>query len=226
MLLTTTIGRSNRQSETRLNDDEYVARGKRSNADQISFDDDSPLLDALRDEDCFADILEIPFALQQVKDLHAAMQVALASVGDDDDELTRHPLFCAIFAAFALGFAIGLASARRTQNTGFRASLGKAIRHEQIESWGVEVALYYLAWVERSGIIAPDIDSAAYGIQPRWRRLADERRLNQLEALPLCVAIGKEAAYEYVNDELHDPGPMLARAGWEFIATLPVDTLG
>lgn len=76
------------------------------------------------------------------------------------------------------------------------------------------------------GIIAPDIDSAAYGIQPRWRRLSDERRLNQLDALPLCVAIGKEAGNEFATDEPHDAGPMLARAGWEFIATLPVDTLG
>lgn len=226
MLLTSTIGSwSAGKAEPKVSDDDYVARGKRSNADQLSGGDDSALFDALRDDDCFAELLEVPFALQQIKDLHAAMQVALASVGEEDDDLTRHPLFCAIFAAFALGFAIGLASARRTKHTGFRGAL-KGPKQEQIEAWGIEVALYYIAWVERSGVIAPDIDAAAYGIQPRWRRLADERRLNQLESLPLCVSIGKDAGTEFVNDEAHDAGPMLARAGWEFIATLPVDTLG
>lgn len=114
LLLTSTIGSwSGNRAEGRLTDDEYVARGKRSNADQLSHDDDTAIFDALREEDCFGEILEVPFALQQVKDLHAAMQVALASVGEEDDDLTRHPLFCAIFAAFALGFSIGLAAARR-----------------------------------------------------------------------------------------------------------------
>ena len=210
-----------------MTDDEYVARGKHSNSDQLSIDDASELFDALRDEECLEDVLEVPFSLHHIKDIHAAMQVALARVGEENDDITRHQVFCVIFSAFVLGFAISLVTARRAQHTGQRLGLGRTAKRDPdaCEAWGIEVALYYLVSVERCGIIDPDTDAAAYGIQPRWRQIADERRLNQFDALPRCVAAGKEAAAEWAKDDMYDVGFLLVRSATSLLATLPADTI-
>jgi len=197
--------------EARLNDDEYVSSGKRSNSTQLAEGQEDDLYALLRRNDTLDEVLEVPYALAHVKDVHAAMQLAVASAGDQREDLVRSPLFFPVFGAFALGFAIGIVSAHRLRQAaaqeGVEALPGETL--ERCQEWGIMVALYYLVKVEAFGIIDKETDQRIYGIADQWRLLADERRLAQYASLSTCVAAGKRAGDAWLQDESVEMGSAL-----------------
>ncbi len=185
-----------------MNDDDYIALGKQSNAAELASGQDAALFLQLEQEEGFEDLLEVPFVLKHVRDIHVVMRHAVAEAADRREELTHHPLFHPGFAGFALGFAIGLAQAHRRKHMAIRASLAKLSRRqiELCDEWGVQVATYYLAVVDSEGIFGKEADVDLYGIGDRWRLLGDERRLDDFDRLQECVDHGKRAAHGWFED--------------------------
>ncbi len=192
-----------------MTDDDYLAWGKTSNTGELSSGAGNPLFALLEDEEGFDGVFEVPFGLKHASDLHVVMRHAVAVAGDRREDLTRHPLFHPVFAGFALGFAIGLAQAHRVKHLGYRATPARLTRRQQelCDQWGAEVATYYLAVVDGSGIFGKDADAELYGIADRWRLLADERRLEAFDRLKDCVAAGKSAAHRWSGDDTADVPP-------------------
>ena len=195
-----------------MNDEDYIAQGRQSNSGELGSREDAQLFSQLEQEDGFEELLGVPFALKHVRDLHVVMRLAVAEAADRHEELTHHPLFHPGFAGFVLGFAIGLAQARREKHLGFRSSLGRLSRRqlELCDEWGVQVATYYLAVVDAEGIFGKDADADLYGITDRWRLLGDERRLDEFERLKECVDAGKAAARAWFEDADDVPAPFFA----------------
>ena len=166
----------------------------------------------MREGESLDDILEVPFALVRTKDVHAAMQLAVASVGDTRDDLTGQSMFYPTFTAFVLGFSIGLIAAHRCKVSDIRGGVIRLPKRtiESCEGWGVGVALFYLAKVEANGIMDRETDQMAYGIENHWRLIADERRLEAIELLPNVVAAGKQAGESWFHDESLEMGHALS----------------
>lgn len=208
-----------RPAGTRLSEDDYVSTGKRSNSTQLSQAQEDDLFALLRRNDVLDEILEVPYALVHVKDVHAAMQLAVASAGDQREDLVRSSLFFPVFGAFVLGFAIGLASAHRLKHAMARDGVD-ALPPEVLErckDWGIIVALYYLVKVEAFGIMDKETDQRIYGIADQWRLLADERRLGQFAQLADCVAAGRAAGEAWFHDESVDMGGALLQRLERFV---------
>jgi len=212
-----------RNGEARLNDDEYLSAGRRSNSAQLAQAQDDDLFGLLKTNDTLDEVLEVPYALVHVKDVHAAMQLAVASAGDQREDLVRHSLLFPVFGAFVLGFAIGLVCAHRLKHASAREGIGELPPGalERCEEWGIMVALYYLVKVEAFGIIDKETDQRIYGISDHWRLLADERRLAQYAQLADCVAAGKRAGEAWFHDESVEMGMALTHLLGPFIDSYP-----
>lgn len=210
-----------------MSDDEYISLGKKSNSSELSSRQDGQLFMQLEQEDGFEDLLEVPFALKHVRDIHVVMRHAVAEAADRREEFTHHPLFHPGFAAFVLGFAIGLAQAHRRKHTAMRARLSKLSRRqlELCDEWGVQVATYYLAVVDSEGIFGKEADVDLYGINDRWRLLGDERRLDEFDRLKDCVDAGKRAANGWFEDSMDVP-PQFLDALAEFVEANPNRVFG
>lgn len=215
-----------RGGDARLSDEEYLSAGRRSNSAQLAQAQDDELFALLRSNDTLDEILEVPYALAHVKDVHAAMQLAVASAGDQREDLVRNSLMFPVFGAFVLGFAIGLASAHRLKHANSRDGLDALPpdMQERCEEWGIMVALYYLVKVEACGIIDKETDQRVYGIADQWRLLADERRLAQYARLSECVAAGKRAGEAWFHDESVEMGMAFTHLLGPFIESYPNQT--
>jgi hypothetical protein len=210
-----------------MNDDDYTALGKQSNSSELGTSRDAQLFIQLEQEDGFDELLEVPFALKSVRDIHAVMRHAVAEAADRDEACTHHPLFHPGFAGFVLGFAIGLAQAHRQKHLGFRVASAKLTRRqlELCEEWGVQIATYYLAVVDSEGIFGKDQDADLYGIGDRWRLLGEERRLEEFDRLKDCVEAGKAAARGWFDDA-EDVPPHFFTAISAFVEANPDGVFG
>jgi hypothetical protein len=206
-----------------LNDEDYLAWGKTSNTAELSSGEGNPLFALLEEEEGFEGVVEVPFGLKQVSDLHVVMRHAVAVAGDRREDLTRHPLFHPVFAGFALGFAIGLAQAHRAKHLGYRVTPAKLTRRQQelCEQWGAEVATYYVAVVDATGIFGKEADVELYGIGDHWRLLSDEHRLETFDRLKECVAAGKSAAHRWFEDDTADVPPYFLDTLIGFVEAYP-----
>ncbi len=193
---------------------EYLALGRRSNATQLDARQDDGLFGLVRGNDVLEELLDVPYALGHVKDLHAAMQLAVASVGERDESLLHNSFFHPVFAAFTLGFAIGLATEHRASHFAGPAAAVSLSSDDRVQcrDWGVMIALYYLVHVETRGVIDRDTDSAIYGIADNWRLLADARRLQPYSRLTNCVRAGTRASLGWARQEAVDMGEVLAHS--------------
>lgn len=209
-----------------LSDEEYVALGKRSNQAEHTDPESAALFRQLDEDEGLDALFEVPFGLKHVKDVHVVMRHSVAVAGDRREDLTRHSLFHPAFAAFTLGFAIGLAQAHRLKHLGVRASVNRLSRRqkEACDLWGAEVATYYLAYVDENGIFGKDADSELYGIANRWRNVSDERRLAPFERLADCVEAGKKAALIWSDDDSADVPPYFLDSLANFVDAYPTRT--
>jgi hypothetical protein len=210
-----------------MNDEDYIALGKQSNSAELASGRDAQLFMQLEQEDGFEELVEVPFALKHVRDIHVVMRHAVADVSDRHEELTHHALFHPGFAAFVLGFAIGLAQAQRHKHLGFRSAKAVLSRRqtELCDEWGVQIATYYLAVVDSEGIFGKEADADLYGIGDRWRLLGDERRLDEFERIRECVDAGKAAARGWFEDT-EDVPPRFLDALSAFVAANPDRVFG
>jgi hypothetical protein len=206
-----------------MGDDDYIAFGKQSNNSELSAAEAEPVFRLLDDDDDFDGLLEVPFGLKQVKDLRVVMRHSVAVAGDRREDLTRNPLFCPAFAAFTLGFSIGLAQAHRLRHLGVRANLARMSRKqaEMCAAWGVEIATYFLATVDEDGVFGKTSDFDLYGIPHRWRLVADDRRLETFGLLKECVERGRRAAHAWFEDETVDVPPHFLDALANFVDAYP-----
>jgi hypothetical protein len=206
-----------------MTDDEYISWGKTSNSGELSMTAGNPLFQLLEQEEGLDALVDVPFGLKHVKDLHVVMRHSVAVAGDRREDLTRHALFHPAFAAFTLGFAIGLAQAHRLKQMGFRASYARLSKRqiELCDQWGAEVATYYLAVIDTEGIFGKDSDADLYGISDRWRLLSDERRLDSFETLKESVEAGKRAAHRWVEDDTADVPPYFLDSLVTFVDAYP-----
>jgi hypothetical protein len=206
-----------------MSDEDYVAWGKKSNQEEHSDSESAALFRQLDEDEGLDALFEVPFGLKHVKDVHVVMRHSVAVAGDRREDLTRHSLFHPAFAAFTLGFAIGLAQAHRLKRMGPRASLNRMSRRqtELCAAWGAEVATYYLAFVDESGIFGKEADVDLYGIADRWRNVSDERRLDAFERLADCVEAGKKAAHIWSDDDSADVPPYFLDSLANFVDAYP-----
>lgn len=185
---------------------DYVAAGKFANERELANGTDELLFRLAYEDENFETLVDIPYALQQLKDLHALMRLAVADVGERDEALTQHALFHPAFAAFALGFSLGLVCSHWAKDAGLAARNDlSAQQREQCDQWGVEIATYYLAAVDAYGIFGKASDVDLYGISDRWWLLADQERFENLDAVHDCVTAGREAATQWA-DRAAEPG--------------------
>ncbi len=206
-----------------MTDDDYISWGKTSNSGELSGGETNPLFHLIEEEDGLDSLIDVPFGLKHLKDLHVVMRHSVAVAGDRREDLTRHPLFHPAFAAFALGFAIGLAQTHRLKQMGFRASTGRLSKSqlELCDQWGAEITTYFLAVVDAEGIFGKDSDADLYGISDRWRLLSDERRLDAFEGLTECLESGKRAAHRWFEDDTCDVPPYFLDALANFVDAYP-----
>jgi hypothetical protein len=211
-----------------LTDEDYLLRGKMANERELAAAAGTPLFRLLSDYEACDALVEVPFGLKHVKDLHVVMRHAVAVAGERREDLARHSLFHPAFAGFALGFSVGLAQAHRLKHSATRPSFARLARGQVSlwNQWGVEVATYYLACVAAGGIFSKQADEELYGIADRWRLLADEARLALFERLTECVAAGKKAAHGWSVDESADVPPYFLDALANFIEAYPDRTFG
>ena len=207
-----------------MTDDDYISWGKTSNSGELAAAGEAnPLFRLLEEEEGLDSLVDVPFGLKHLKDLHVVMRHSVAVAGDRREDLTRHPLFHPAFAAFTLGFAIGLAQAHRSKHLGFRGNLARLSKRqlELCDQWGAEIATYYLAIVDSDGIFSKDSDVDLYGISDRWRLLSDERRLDAFERLKEGVESGKRAAHTWFEDDTSDVPPYFLDALANFVDAHP-----
>jgi hypothetical protein len=209
-----------------LTDEEYLARGKKANERERAAAAGTSLFRLLADDEACAALVDVPFGLKHVKDLHVVMRHAVAVAGERREDLARHSLFHPVFAGFALGFSVGLAQVHRVKHSAPRAGFARFARTQLSlwNEWGVEVATYYLAYVAAAGIFGKQADEDLYGIADRWHLLADEARLAFYERLRECVAAGKKAAHRWSVDESADVPPYFLDALANFIEAYPERT--
>lgn len=206
-----------------MGDDDYIAWGKTSNSSELAAGEGNALFQLLEEEEGLDALMDVPFGLKHLKDLHVVMRHSVAVAGDRREDLTPHPLFHPAFAAFTLGFAIGLGQAHRLKQMGFRAGQARLSKRqlELCDQWGAEVTTYYLAVVDSDGIFGKDSDADLYGIADRWRLLSDERRLDAFGMLKDCLESGKRAAHRWFEDDTADVPPYFLDALANFVDAHP-----
>jgi hypothetical protein len=220
------FGRAKPEAEANagtMTDEEYVAWGKASNQTEQGDAEAAALFRLLDDDEGLDGLYEVPFGLKHVKDVHVVMRHSVAVAGERREDLTRHSLFHPAFAAFALGFSIGLVQAHRVKHMGFRASLNRMSRRQVdlCNGWGVEIATYYLAVVDENGIFGKEADMELYGIADLWRNVSDERRLEPFDRLQECVEAGKKAAHIWFDDDSADVPPYFLDSLANFVDAYP-----
>lgn len=196
-----------------MSDADYFSAGKASNQSDYRATPEPLVLCLLHEEEGFGWLMDVPFALKQLIDVHAVMRHAVAVAGEREEPLTHHSLFHPSFAAFGLGFCQGLVAAHRRKHLRWHGEAPELspLQREQCETWGVEMATYYLAAVENYGVFGKVTDVELYGIVDRWWMLAEPRRLNELD-LRHCVDGGRAAAAEWSEDESADVPALFAAA--------------
>lgn len=211
--------------DTEQSDMDYLSVGRAANGTELATGEDSTLFRLLHEEEGFEEVLEIPYALKQLKDTHAVMRLTVAEAGEIDEELTQHPLFHPSFGAFALGFCLGLVYAHRAKHLSWERGAPKLnhIQGEQCDAWGVEVATYYLAVVDAYGIFGKNSDVDLYGISDKWWQLAEHDRFEGMDSVQNCVAAGREAALRWSEDDSADVPAAFIEALRQVINTSPAD---
>ena len=187
-------------------DVDYLSAGRIANEAELASGEDSLLFRLLHEEEAFEGILNIPYALKHLKDVHAVMRLAVAEVGESHEELTQHPLFHPTFAAFALGLCLGSGAAHRAKHLGWQGNAVQLnhIQLEQGDAWGVEIATYYIAVVDAYGIFGKTSDVDLYGISDKWWVLAEQDRFDGLDVMQECVMAGRAAAMQWSEDDSAD----------------------
>jgi hypothetical protein len=191
----------------RVSDADYLSLGKRANIMGLERAEKA-LVDGLREADSLGEVLEVPFALQRVEDLRATMQLAVAKVGEVNDDLLRSSDFHPVFIAFSYGFAVGIIAGHRARAAGVPVAGLPKRTLEQCEQWGAIVALCYLVSVESMGIFDKATDRVAYAIEDQWQSAASVRLLEPIDTLRECVDFGRELGERWSLDdsvELHGP---------------------
>ena len=74
-------------------DVDYLSAGRATNEAELATGEDSLLFRLLHEEEGFDGLMDIPYALKHLKDVHAVMRLAVAEIGETHEELTQHPLF-------------------------------------------------------------------------------------------------------------------------------------
>jgi len=217
--LVSSLGLRRARAEAGVKDEDYVSLGKSSNAKALDSDADEALFRMVHEEETFDHLLDVPFALKHLRDLHAIMRHAVVVLNEQREDLTHHILFHHAFAAFTLGFSLGLVEAHRSKLMALRAGMAALATTPGgiTETWGVEIATYYLAYVDVEGVFGKKADIDLYGIGDAWRDLANEDRIDQYQGLDRVVAAGRRAARTWFEEESADvPAAFVAAAG-EFI---------
>lgn len=221
--LMSSLGLRQSRLEPAMSDDEYVAWGKSGNQSEFSQPQNAEIVRLLEDEEALEGVLEVPFALTHLRDVHAVMKLAVAVAAERREDHVRHALFHPAFAGFALGFANGLVIAHRAKHAGLRGAIGKLSRKQQEagREWGVAVATCYLTFVEANGIFGKVADLELYGIEDKWRLLGDERRWLCFDRVLDATAEGRRAAHLWFTDESADVPPHFLDALANLVAVYP-----
>jgi len=203
-----------------MNDEDYVSLGKTSNAKVLDSDEDEALFRMVQEDELFEGVLDVPFALKHLRDLHAVMRHSVAVLGERNEELAHHRLFHLAFASFTLGFALGLVEAHRRKLMALRPSMAALTRGTRAETWGVEIATYYIAYVDLEGVFGKQADIDLYGIGDAWRAVADEGRVEEHERLfggyTRClhcfgtVTAASGVQFDVLRDDLDEDAPINA----------------
>ena len=217
--LVSSLGLRRARAEAGVNDEDYLSLGKTSNVKALDSDADEALFRMLNEEESFDRLLDVPFALKHLRDLHAIMRHAVVVLNERREDLTQHMLFHHAFAAFTLGFALGLVEAHRSKLMALRPGMAalSATPGAIAETWGVEIATYYLAYVDVEGVFGKKADIDLYGIGDAWRDLANEDRIDQYQGLDRVVAAGRRAARAWFEEESADVPAAFVAATAEFI---------
>jgi len=214
--LVSSLGLRRARAEAGVKDEDYVSLGKSSNAKALDSDADEALFRMVHEEETFDHLLDVPFALKHLRDLHAIMRHAVVVLNEKREDLTHHILFHHAFAAFTLGFALGLVEAHRSKLMALRSGMAALATTPGgiTETWGVEIATYYLAYVDVEGVFGKKADIDLYGIGDAWRDLANEDRIDQYQGLDRVVAEGRRAARTWFEEESADvPAAFVAGVG-------------
>jgi hypothetical protein len=196
------LGLRRRQRHSPLGEADYRAAGQRVNEQEFRRAAEQTLFRLWQEEDSFDWLLEVPFAFQQLVDLHAAMRHAVAVAGERPEALTQQACFHSVFAAFALGFGQGLVVTHRGKHLRWhgRANLSP-VEREECERWGVDLTTYYLAAVDAHGIFGKVSDIELYGIADNWWLLGNSARVEGVNGIRECVEAGRRAAGLWAEDE-------------------------
>lgn len=225
--LVSSLGLRRARQESGVNDEDYVSLGKTSNAKSLDSDADEALFRMVHEEETFDRLLDVPFALKHLRDLHAIMRHAVVVLNERREDLTHHMLFHHAFASFTLGFALGLVEAHRSKLMALRPGMAalSATPGAVAETWGVEIATYYLAYVDVEGVLGKKADVELYGISDAWRDLANEDRIDQYHGLDRVVTAGRRAARAWFEEESADVPGAFVEAAAAFIEG-PADSRG
>lgn len=217
--LVSSLGLRRARAEAGVNDEDYVSLGKTSNAKSLDSDADEALFRMVHEEDSFDRLLDVPFALKHLRDLHAIMRHAVVVLNERREDLTHHMLFHHAFASFTLGFALGLVEAHRSKLMALRPGMAALATTPGAvaETWGVEIATYYLAYVDVEGVFGKRADIDLYGIGDAWRDVANEDRIDQYHGLDRVAAAGRQAARAWFEEESADVPAAFVDAAADFI---------
>jgi hypothetical protein len=217
--LVSSLGLRRARAEAGVKDEDYVSLGKSSNAKALDSDADEALFRMVHEEETFDHLLDVPFALKHLRDLHAIMRHAVVVLNENREDLTQHMLFHHAFAAFTLGFALGLVEAHRSKLMALRPGMAALATTPGgiTETWGVEIATYYLAYVDVEGVFGKKADIDLYGIGDAWRDLANEDRIDQYHGLDRVAAAGRLAARTWFEEESADVPAAFVEAAAGFI---------
>jgi len=202
-----------------MTDEDYVSLGKTSNAKALDSDADEALFRMAQEDELFESVLDVPFALKHLRDLHVVMRHSVAVLGEHREELAHDRLFHLAFSAFTLGFALGLVEAHRKKMMSLRSGMAALTRGTRAEAWGVEIATYYIAYVDLEGVFGKRADIDLYGIGDAWREVANEGRIDAADRLEDVVAAGRRAAHAWFEEEAADVPAAFVDALTAFIGT-------
>lgn len=217
--LVSSLGLRRARAEAGVKDEDYVSLGKTANAKALDSDADEALFRMVHEEETFDHLLDVPFALKHLRDLHAIMRHAVVVLNERREDLTHHMLFHHAFAAFTLGFALGLVETHRSKLMALRPGMAALATTPGgvTEAWGVEIATYYLAYVDVEGVFGKQADIDLYGIGDAWRDLGNEDRIDQYHGLDRVAAAGRRAARAWFDVESADVPGAFVDATAEFI---------
>jgi hypothetical protein len=217
--LVSSLGLRRARTEAGVKDEDYLSLGKTSNAKALDSDADEGLFRMLSEEETFDHLLDVPFALKHLRDLHAIMRHAVVVLNERREDLTHHMLFHHAFAAFTLGFALGLVEAHRSKLMALRPGMAalSATPGAIAETWGVEISTYYLAYVDVEGVFGKKADIDLYGIGDAWRDVANEDRIDQYQGLDQVVAAGRRSSRAWFEEEAADVPAAFVEAAAIFI---------